>query len=730
MRSVSLAAVALLLCATASAGQVVRRAEAHRLGIQLSLAATKADLQLSARLLQAGADPDAESREARRALFVAIDTDHVDLVRLLLMHHADPNRRDRHGDTPLCDAVDRSEPDAAILDLLLEYGADVNTPSACGTPLGLAAGRGSVETYRYLLAHGADPRRVPRGCDSPLFAAIGTMSPKAEIVADLLARGLAANSRRRRDEATPLQVASGLRGASDSEKAERAAIARLLLDHGADPRAADRQGVTPLMEATAHRYLNGVELLLDRGVDVNAQDKWGQTALGRACLMSEAIIADLLEHGADARGHDARGVTPLMEAVQSGGKDLVRSLLDRGADVRARAKDGRTPLMFAMGPTGVANAEALLAKGADLRARDRDWCTVLMHAAMQGPTPLVRWVLDHGAPVDERDKRGRTALMLVGGGESALTSSIDLLLERGADINARDRDGMTALMHACAEGVEHHGSNVLEILGHVPALLARGADVNARDRSGQTALIHCARARQPDENLAALLEKGADPNATDRRGRTALMWAARYGWDNSVKVLRDRGARLGLIEALLVGDEPAALAALAATRDTDMRGPFEQTPLMLAAAKGYGDIVQELLSRGARVNSRDEYQMTPLHFAVGARVNGISSLEDRTPSDDAGPGDRLSTVLAQLEAGADPDAAFVPYLGDMAGRGRPETAIEWAARLGSADIAEALIEHGADARGKAGTSALLIAQNHSHPDVAALLERAGARADR
>jgi hypothetical protein len=78
------------------------------------------------------------------------------------------------------------------------------------------------------------------------------------------------------------------------------------------------------------------------------QAGWPATAealadlLGRAARWGDAeLVKALLEAGADARGRDGAGVTPVMLAAQSGDPDTVRALLAGGGDPTARDRDGR-----------------------------------------------------------------------------------------------------------------------------------------------------------------------------------------------------------------------------------------------------------------------------------------------------------------------------------------------------------------------------------------------------
>lgn len=72
--------------------------------------------------------------------------------------------------------------------------------------------------------------------------------------------------------------------ARDGDFPNRAALAALLLEHGADPNVRGRinGGVTPLMKAAAKGEVGLVRVLIRNGADVNATDRWGGSALGTA----------------------------------------------------------------------------------------------------------------------------------------------------------------------------------------------------------------------------------------------------------------------------------------------------------------------------------------------------------------------------------------------------------------------------------------------------------------
>jgi hypothetical protein len=129
---------------------------------------------------------------------------------------------------------------------------------------------------------------------------------------------------------------------------------RALVDAGADVRAVDNEGVTPLHAAAMEGSVELGRFLIDRGADVNARTQEGLVACGT--VLERAVswgMCDfslmLLEKGADPNLANPKSKeTPLMWAARDEEMtDVVRALLARGADVLAQKKDGTTALDFA-----------------------------------------------------------------------------------------------------------------------------------------------------------------------------------------------------------------------------------------------------------------------------------------------------------------------------------------------------------------------------------------------
>lgn len=111
----------------------------------------------------------------------------------------------------------------------------------------------------------------------------------------------------------------------------------------------------------------------------------------------------------------------------------------------------------------------------------------------------------------------------------------------------------------------------------VRLFLQSGMDPNVTNKIGQTALIVGARYGR-EEILSLLLEKGADPDVKDVEfGATPLIWASKTGFKSIVKKLLDNGA------------------------DINSRNNDDRTPLLWAAYSGHSVTVQLLLGRGKEV---------------------------------------------------------------------------------------------------------------------------------
>lgn len=110
-----------------------------------------------------------------------------------------------------------------------------------------------------------------------------------------------------------------------------AQTAQVLLASGADVNMADRDGWTPLMMAVRLNRLETAKALLAAGADIHATDKNGNNALLHAVLWNHAnAVKLLLASGADANSEN-NGVSALTAAQKRGFNKVVKLLKQAGA---------------------------------------------------------------------------------------------------------------------------------------------------------------------------------------------------------------------------------------------------------------------------------------------------------------------------------------------------------------------------------------------------------------
>jgi ankyrin repeat protein len=199
------------------------------------------------------------------------------------------------GCTLLAWALEHRKPELA--QALLARGADVSVRDAVGrSPLHHASRSGAL--VQALLAHGADPLFADRDGQLPIHAHAAECGFTSLQLWDVAPQTL-----RLRDHAgnTPLHlVATTGKGAQwERWKGLCSLLARRFLALGADPRAVNAAGDTPLHVAARAGRANLAKVLLEGGADPNARNAAGETPLHLAAARDDDDLAELLTaHGA------------------------------------------------------------------------------------------------------------------------------------------------------------------------------------------------------------------------------------------------------------------------------------------------------------------------------------------------------------------------------------------------------------------------------------------------
>ncbi|XP_051905987.1 protein TANC2-like isoform X2 [Hippocampus zosterae] len=315
-------------------------------------------------LLDHGAQVDIQSQDGLTALGFAASAGHLDVVTLLSQHHAKVGHVDGSGRCVAVHAAERGH--LRVLRFLLKH-ADWSCGACCGPrgpgrsqalqqALTAAAGMGHAEIVSYLLEGDDNEEERPginmadslRG-ETALMAAAG--GGRLSVCELLLARG----------------GGPGVLPLFCAVRRGHWQVAELLLTHGAQVDAADRQGRTPLMTAAAEGHVTAAKLLLDHGASPDQADREGLTALSWACLKGRLpLVRELLARGAAATHSDRGGRTPLDLAAFGGDPEVVKHLVDHGAAVEHVDSSGMRPLDRAVGCRNTSAVVALLKKGAQI----------------------------------------------------------------------------------------------------------------------------------------------------------------------------------------------------------------------------------------------------------------------------------------------------------------------------------------------------------------------------
>jgi ankyrin repeat protein len=639
-----------LACSTGNQALVAllleRRAQCAPVGARSALCAAAAaaddNAALVGLLLRARANARAADPDGSTPLHQAAGAGHAGIAAALIAAGADVDHRDGAGRTPLHQACSQFDPEAGIVSVLAAAGADASiadaegiTPAmlqACrrgdaGVPAGVP-GPGAADPALALLASGqygalrawlltatAAQRgglaleAVQQGATRAMFDALATPLGADPLLVE--GRSLVDAALDRLPASLPLlavlpgagvSVAGGgwlarLLAASGSDSKLLETVALAWLDAGADP-FADPDGASPLHHAAGRGLPALVARLLERGADAARADRAGVTPLHRALAHSDdravALSLLLLRHGADPDAAAGSGETPLGLANDADRGGLVDWLRWRGWRLPRRRLGGHDLAAAALAGD-VTAVRRLLGLGLPINGRDAHGCTALIRAAGAGHAEVLEVLLGQGADAAARTTGGMTALA------AAAVAGHDVLAERllahGVVVDQRCGNDATVLLIAAACGA----------LASVDHLLKAGARLDAVDGAGNTALHAAAGfafghadAGASRTLLLRLLTAGAEVDAVNTAGLTALHIAC-----GAAAVARAQSAGIGAALDVLLSRSQALTM-------TDSHGC---APLHYAAAHGQLDAVRRLLARGADPLRRDHGGWRPEDYA-------------------------------------------------------------------------------------------------------------------
>ncbi|XP_076154616.1 poly [ADP-ribose] polymerase tankyrase-2-like isoform X2 [Alosa pseudoharengus] len=663
-----------------------------------------------------------------------------DVVEFLLQNRADVHARDDGGLISLHNACSFGH--GEVVRLLLHHGADANSRDNWNyTPLHEAAIKGKIDVCIMLLQHGAEP--TIRNTDGRTALDLADPSTKAVLTGDyrkdeLLESARCGNEEKLMTLLTPLNVNCH---ASDGRKStplhlaagyNRVKTVQLLLQHGADVHAKDKGDLVPLHNACSYGHYEVTELLVKHGACVNAMDLWQFTPLHEAASKNRIEVCSLLvSYGADPTflnchnksAIDLAPTSQLMErlAYEFRGHALLQAA--READL-ARLKKHlsletvnfkhpqthETALHCASAspyPKRKQICELLLRKGAGVNDKTKDLLTPLHLAAEKSHNDVIEVLVKHGAKVNTVDPLGQTALHRAA--HCGHLQTCRLLLGAGCDPLLTSRQGFSpsqlgshSVQEVLQEGIllgssdtdwqllEASKSGDLDVVKKLCTL----QNVNCRDVEGrQSTPLHFAAGYNRVGVVEYLLQHGADVHAKDKGGLVPLHNACSYGHYEVAELLVIHGAVVNVADL------------------------WKFTPLHEAAAKGKYEICKLLLQHGADPTKKNRDGNTALDLVK----DGDMDIQDLLRGD-----------AALLDAAKKGCLARVKKLCTQANvncrdtQGRHSTPLHLAAGYNNLEVAEYVLQHGADvnSQDKGGLIPLHNAASYGADDVRALLTAA------
>lgn len=537
-------------------------------GTALNAASHQGHLAIAQLLLEHGADVNAQGQCTGTALHAASGEGHEKIVQLLLERGACIDMKDSEWKTPLHHAVLNGWKRCVFL--LLQRGAILNPDSHNMTPFHYAVNNNNQEVTQIFLDAG-----IPVD-----------LTVRQRFTAEMFQNGWDRAQSSAQNLALKGSVKVGLTSLHLAALMGCREMTKFLLHRGADPNYASDYGETPLHLALK-RELFGPRCPanpdfwknLDNRLECIFDYLEGEESLSVQLRVDELRleIIDLLleESTTNVNAQDTAGVSPLhiVSRGKNASKLMIQKLIGKGARVSMRTNEGETPLHLACSAENIGALTVLLDSGADPTECDEKGANALHYAARHGHRETIRTILAHmpegtrEAFTNSKDKHGKNALhhlfkkfKRIGG-----VDSLKSLLELSHGVNELDQAGMSPTAIFLKSRAFFQSNEDTEALR---LLFGHGADPTFETKQGLN-LVHLAAksGRASNAVLRILANQRVDMRARDKQGRTAFHHGAISG--NLTK------------EALYCLRDEYQLS-------TDLLDEQGKTPLAYAVEKGQG----------------------------------------------------------------------------------------------------------------------------------------------
>lgn len=443
-----------------------------------------------------------------------------------------------------------------------------------------------------------------------------------------------------------------------------------------------------------------IEFFIKQGANVKAINEQGLTPLLCAANVGNASVVEyLLKNGSSVKEDYKDKSTALHFASFLKSVDTAQVLVNNGISLEAKNGDGFTALHIAAAKNCVLVANLLLTKGANTEAIDTNGARPLHHAIIGGSIDIMRALRTHNLLLEIDAEVGQTkeTPLLIACHSKQVAAVKELLSWGGSNINAIKPRILWWPLHYAAE---HGWDDVVE------QLLLAGATKDVQTSRGLTPL-HLAIDKNNVGVVKLLLQYKAAVHVLDAAGFSAFHRAARMG---NVKIA----------EMLYAAGANPYMASIGA----------HLTPLALACYDGKLDMVKFLIDPiiNTPINRRDNKGLIALHYACqGGFVDIVELLVAR--GSDKSAADYIGGATPLLLAIMSGNIKLVELLlspsdVDSALEKSGQTLLHTACQAGHLEIVKLLIQNGANLDpliwGK--FTAVDVARDYGHEDIAKYIE--------
>ncbi|KAL6804820.1 ankyrin repeat-containing domain protein [Trichoderma sp. SZMC 28013] len=532
----------------------------------------------------------------------SLDKSEEILAKVLLAAGADPNVRTDKGNTPM-HIANPEKPQ--LLDMLVEYGADVNAVNEWGrTPLlEIITNMGpssvfdrlkpDVHTFNKLVNLGADVHATDQNGENlfhHIMSSIGFFSDREflPLIRQLVNSGVDLN--RRNSKGYPPLWKYNLPAPTDSDEE----LLRVLVEAGMDINACDEEKGETILWVLGRRFkknLKPMQMFIHLGADPKVSARDGRTLLHDAAKEQQdaSWFRYLISVGADPGVLDSGGDTLIHSVLRSTFEDkklpeIMQVLVEAGVAPLAKNKNGQTAL-HVVKSFGVLEyvLKSPLFKGLNLNEQDVNGFTPLHNAVALGE-------LEIGS-------------LLRAGADPTILAADNLSL-----LHLASRTGAAPIVNLLLSEYQRRG-----VLEKYVNLLGEGR-----------APLHYACCFGRPESVWELLRNGADHWLLNAKGLTPLHAMAEFE-PSEVKWNSPRTRTADIIAMLRRAGVDLTVEAVVGEEDGTTK---TVTPLDLAVEKKCWDMVRALVIRG--VKAQDSYIQSPEFISAtdkhkaAQKVRGIS----------------------------------------------------------------------------------------------------------